>query len=116
MSSHDQRLTEAYAAFNARDIDGALRFMHQGVEWANGMEGGFVKGHRAVRDYWTRQWETIDPHVEPLSFETDPDGNVVVGVHQLIRDRDGNKLSEQMVLHIYKFEGGLVRSMKIKSL
>ena len=56
-------LTEAYEAFNARDIGRALAAMHAEVDWPNGMEGGYVHGHAAVRDYWTRQWRLIDPHV-----------------------------------------------------
>ena len=51
--------------------------MHPEVEWANGMEGGTVCGHLAVREYWTRQWAVIDPHVEPLSFEEDGTGRVM---------------------------------------
>jgi hypothetical protein len=40
------------------------------------MEGGVVHGHRGVREYWTRQWGLIDPTVEPLTIQTDPDGLV----------------------------------------
>src|SRR5262245_30922637 len=58
-------IVDAYTAFNARDIDRALEVMHPAVEWDNGMEGGYVHGHQSVRDYWTRQWTQIDPHVEP---------------------------------------------------
>ena len=36
------RIADAYAAFNQRDIDRALSAMHADVEWENGMEGGFV--------------------------------------------------------------------------
>jgi hypothetical protein len=57
----------AYAAFNRRDIEGALSAMRPDVEWANGLEGGFVRGHEGVRTYWTRQWQIIDPHVEPIA-------------------------------------------------
>jgi hypothetical protein len=32
------------------------------------MEGGFVRGHDGVRSYWTRQWQVLDPTVEPLVF------------------------------------------------
>src|SRR5437762_10165350 len=67
-------LRDAYAAFNARDIDAALGTMHPDVVWPNGMEGGYVHGHDAVRAYWTRQWDVIDPHVEPRRFTTvEPD-------------------------------------------
>ena len=57
--------TPLYQAFNSRDIDGALSVMRADVIWANGMEGGFVYGHEGVREYWTRQWQQIDPRVEP---------------------------------------------------
>jgi hypothetical protein len=35
-------LLGAYTPFNARDLDAALSAMHPDVEWANGMEGGYV--------------------------------------------------------------------------
>ena len=28
--------------------------MRPDVKWANGLEGGFVYGRNAVREYWTR--------------------------------------------------------------
>ena len=59
------------------------------VEWPNGMEGGTVHGHEGVREYWTRQWGMINPHVDPVSFELDSSGDVVVGVHQVVRDLSG---------------------------
>ena len=67
-ASTQDLLTRTYRAFNARDIDAVLAVMHPEVDWPNGMEGGRVRGHAAVREYWTRQWTMIDPHVEPLEF------------------------------------------------
>ena len=52
----EELLRRAYAAFNARDIDGALALMHPDVDWPNGMEGGREHGHDAVRAYWERQF------------------------------------------------------------
>lgn len=46
-------LTRAYESFNARDIDAALAGMTTDVEWPNAMEGGHIRGHEAVREYWT---------------------------------------------------------------
>ncbi len=43
-------IREAYSAFNARDIDAVLTMMHPEVNWPNGWEGGYVKGHEGVRD------------------------------------------------------------------
>jgi ketosteroid isomerase-like protein len=107
-------LKQAYAAFNARDMEGALATMRADVEWPNGMEGGTVHGHEGVREYWTRQWGMINPHVDPVSFEPDSSGNVVVGVHQLVRDLSGKVLQDRMVQHVYEFNDGLIQSMTIR--
>lgn len=107
-------LERTYAAFNARDIDGALAAMHPDVDWPNGMEGGRVQGHRAVREYWTRQWGLIDPRVEPRGFATEADGRIAVDVRQVVRDRAGALLKDETVQHVYRLEDGLVRDMEIR--
>jgi nuclear transport factor 2 (NTF2) superfamily protein len=107
-------LTEAYRAFNDRDIERVLGAMHPDVEWANGMDGGYVHGREAVREYWTRQWTQIDPHVEPRRFTTDDAGRTVVDVHQVVRDLEGRVMTEQTVQHVYVIEDGLVRRMEIR--
>jgi ketosteroid isomerase-like protein len=113
----DQRdvLTRAYAAFNARDIDGVLAAMHPDVDWPNGWEGGRVRGHEQVRDYWTRQWAAIDPTVEPVGFWTDREGRTVVSVHRVVRDLHGRVVSDGMVGHVHRIEDGLIRSMEIRT-
>jgi ketosteroid isomerase-like protein len=107
-------LCRAYAAFNARDIEAVLSMMHQDVEWPNGMEGGYVYGHDGVRAYWTRQWNLIDPIVEPQAFSTEPDGRILVEVHQRVLDKDGGTLLDGRVQHIYSVRDGLVRHMEIR--
>jgi nuclear transport factor 2 (NTF2) superfamily protein len=114
MTTERSLLENAYDAFNARDLDTALAAMHVDVDWPNGMEGGSVYGHEAVRDYWTRQWDLIDPHVEPLRFEVDEDGRTVVDVSQVVRDLNGNIMVDEIVQHVYLIEDGLVRSMEIR--
>ena len=106
-------LTRTYAAFNARDVDAVLAVMHPDVDWPNGMEGGRVRGHAGIRDYWTRQWGMIDPHVEPRRFTTDDAGRIVVDVHQVVRTLSGQVVSDQMVRHVYVVQDGLIRSMEI---
>ena len=113
MKNHDL-LKAAYAAFNRRDIEAALTVMHPEVEWANGMEGGTVHGRLAVREYWTRQWAIINPRVEPLSFEDDGTGRVMVKVHQVVLDLKGTVIADHMVCHTYTFEDHLVKRMEIK--
>jgi nuclear transport factor 2 (NTF2) superfamily protein len=88
---HQNLLKRAYDAFNARNIDAVLLLMHRDVHWPNGWEGGYVDGHDEVRDYWTRQWREIDPHVESISFKEREDGRIEVEVHQLVKDLQGKR-------------------------
>jgi len=111
----EARLAAVYAAFNARDVDRALAALHPDVDWPNGLEGGRVHGRAAVREYWRRQWELIDPRVEPRGFSTEADGRVAVDVRQVVRDRAGVLLKEEMVQHVYRIDDGLVRSMELRS-
>ena len=113
MPDTDKLMRDLYAAFNLRDVDTVLAMFHPQVEWANGMDGGHVRGHAAVRDYWTRQWTMIDPTVEPIEV-SDADGVVTVEVRQTVRDLDGQVLSEGPVRHIYRLEDRLVRRMDIE--
>jgi hypothetical protein len=117
ISVSERRLLEAaYAAFNARNIDAALTAMHPDVEWPNGMDGGTVYGRDAVREYWTRQWGLIDPHVEPVDFAIDGEGDIVVDVHQVVRDLGGKTLVDQVVQHVYTLRDGAVERMRIREL
>jgi len=107
-------ITKTYAAFNARDIDAVLAVMHPDVDWSNGWEGGRVLGHDQVRKYWTRQWDAIDPTVTPERVVEEEDGRVAVHVHQVVRDLEGNIISDEMVEHVYRVEDGLIKSMEIR--
>ena len=106
-------LRKAYERFNARDIEGALELMQPDVDWPNGMEGGRELGHDAVRAYWTRQFGMVDPTVEPTGFSTDEKSRTVVEVHQVVKDPDGNLISEGEVKHVYTLRDGLVERMDI---
>jgi hypothetical protein len=106
-------LSSAYADFNARNIGAVISRMHPDVQWANGMEGGHVRGKEEVHAYWTRQFATLDPHVEPLAIEPNEHGNWVVEVHQVVHDREGNLLVDTTVYHTYQFCDGLIARMDI---
>ena len=105
---------EIYRAFNARELDAVLAMMQPNVEWPNGMEGGWVYGRDGVREYWTRQWGMIDPHVEPVKVDVDGSGRVIVEVHQVVSDLSGKVLTDREVQHVYSFEDGLIRGMEIR--
>jgi len=114
MSDEVELLKRVYDRFNARDMETVLAAMHEDVLWANGMEGGHVRGRNEVRSYWTRQWAMIDPHVEPVAFASGPDGELIVEVHQVVRDLSGNLLADKMVGHVFRIENGLVKRFDIR--
>jgi hypothetical protein len=111
--AHEDLLQSVYDAFNERDLDFMMLLLHPDVDWPNGMEGGRIRGHEGVREYWTRQWDVIDPIVKPKRFVLLPDGKILVHVHQVVRDLDGNVTLEQMVQHIYRLDGAQIVSMHI---
>jgi hypothetical protein len=106
-------LIGAYRDFNARNIEAVISQMHPEVEWANGMEGGHVHGRDEVRNYWTRQFLTLNPHVEPIRIEPNQHGLWVVEVHQVVHDNAGNLLLDTTVYHTYQFRDGLIARMDI---
>ena len=114
MSDERQLLEAAYADFNARRMEAVLARMRPDVVWPNGMEGGFVYGHEGVRDYWTRQWAILNPHVRPLEINLDERGKWVVKVHQVVRDRDGKLLVDNLVHHAYEIHDSLIARMDIE--
>ena len=108
-------IDRVYTAFNARDIDGALALLHEDVDWPNGWQGGRLHGRQAVRDYWTRQWSEIDSTVEPVDHTVSGE-RVAVTVHQVVKDLEGNVLSEGRTSHVYTLRDGLVARMDIVNL
>jgi hypothetical protein len=115
MDNDIEILKRMYKCFNARDIDGVLGALTDDVAWANGMVGGHVHGREGVREYWTRQWAIVSPHVEPVSFDRAPDGSIVVEVSQSVRDLQGRPLQDQThglrdktVGHVFYLQEGKV--------
>jgi hypothetical protein len=109
-------LRAAYAAFNARDIDAALAIMTPDVSWPRAFKGGFVRGPEEIRAYWTEQWSEIDGRVEPVAFHMEEGGQILVDVHQVVRDLAGTVLADERVGHRFTLENGLIQAMEICSL
>jgi len=121
MDNDIEVLKRMYNCFNARDIDGVLDAVSDDVAWANGMEGGYVHGREGIREYWTRQWAVVSPHVEPVSFDRAQDGSIFVEVRQSVRDLQGRPLQDQThglrdktVGHVFHFQEGKVTRFDIQ--
>lgn len=121
MDTDIELIQRLYERFNARDIDGVLIALTDDVAWANGMEGGHVHGREAVRDYWTRQWSIVSPHVEPVAFRRAEGGAIVVEVRQSVRDLEGaplqgqtHGLKDKSVRHLFRLHDGKVARFDIE--
>lgn len=111
-----QVLRAAYAAFNARDISTALKLMNADITWPKAFKGGFVQGSDEIRKYWTEQWSEINPHVEPIAFYPQNDSQILVDVHQIVRNLEGSVLADEHVGHLFTIKNGLIQTMEISSL
>jgi hypothetical protein len=115
-ANETELIRTAYRAFNARDIDAALATMAADVTWLRAFKGGFVQGHDAIRVYWTEQWSEIDPHVEPISFDRESEGRILVRVQQVVRDLNGAVLADVQVGHRFRIAEGLIQGMEVAEL
>ena len=112
--NYQDTIGKAYAAFNARDIPTVLTTFHPQVRWTRAWEGDYATGHEEVQSYWLRQWEEIDPHVEPTGFSERADGRIEVEVHQVVKDIQGNLIFDGMVKHFITIQDGLLKQMDIE--
>ncbi len=108
----DNFLQNIYDAFNRRDVEKIISMMAEDVKWANGLEGGYVFGRDNVREYWRRQFEIINPHLEILESEAG-ENKSVVKLRQTVKDLSGNVLDDKTVEHIFTFENGLIKNFEI---
>jgi ketosteroid isomerase-like protein len=115
--SEDRRqdIERLYAEFNRRDIEAVLARMTDDVHWANGMEGGYVDGRDAVREYWLRQFEVIDGRVEPERIVGRDQDRVAVHVHQVVHSPSGELLADEHVTHVFTFQGGQIARFDIEA-
>ena len=113
MADTQALIAQAYSAFNRRDVEAALAVMSENVDWPKASEGGRVVGREENRAYWTRQWAEFDPQVEPMEVTDRDAGRTEVKVHQLVKDLNGDILSDQTLLHVFTIANGLIERMDI---
>ena len=97
---------QSFRAFNRRDVEAILALMYPDVQWANGMEGGYVQNRDAVREYWRRQFEVVIPQLEVLELETDAEARTVARVRQVVHDLNGQLLMNAKLRHRFTLENG----------
>jgi len=80
---------------------------------AEGVQGRLCPWTCEIRAYWTEQWKEIDPHVEPIGFYPEDASQVLVHVHQVVRDLSGSEIADERVGHRFTIDDGLIRAMEI---
>jgi SnoaL-like domain len=105
---------ELYKNFNNRQIDLVISQMTPDVKWANGMDGGYVYGHEAVREYWTRQFKIVKPQVTPVKIDIEND-SVKIKVHQVVQDLEGILIADDWVYHHFYLTQGKISEFVIGS-
>ncbi len=103
---------DLYKNFNERKIGLVISKMTDGVQWANGMDGGYVYGHDGVKEYWTRQFKLVSSNVTPLIIETENEV-VKIKVHQVVHDLNGKLLADEFVYHYFHLENDKISKFDI---
>ncbi len=91
---------QLYSNFNNRNIDLVVSSMTQDVQWANGMDGGYVFGHAGVKEYWVRQFSMVRSHVTPIEIKNENE-IIIIKVHQVVFDLEDQLLANDIVLHYF---------------
>lgn len=112
MGDHEALLTGLYEAFNRKDVEAVVAALHPAVDWPNYLDGGRINGREAVRAYWERQFALVSPEATPLSFETLPDGRMVVTIHYVVRSVEGGLWTDETTSNIYSFKDELISRME----
>ncbi len=111
--NNQELISQAYAAFNNRDVEGIFALMSENVSWPKASEGGRVVGKKDIGEYWTRQWADFDPHVEVIEVLERESGRTEVKVHQLVKNHQGDVLSDTELWHVYTIQNNVIERMDV---
>jgi ketosteroid isomerase-like protein len=106
------RIRRAYDAWNRRDLDAAMAYLDEDVEWR--MSGEIVgtddayHGHEGVRTWWLQFLEPFEQvEIEPEEIVEASGDLVLVRVRLRARGRQGIEV-DLSVSHLYELRDGKV--------
>lgn len=111
MGDHKALLTRLYEAFNRKDVEAVVAALHPDVDWPNLLDGGRIHGRDAVRAYWRRQFAIISPEATPISYQSLPDGQMIVTIHYVVRAVEGGLWTDETTANVYSFKDGMILKM-----
>ena len=86
--------------------------LRAGVDWPEPWSGGRLRGRRAVEAHLRDQAQVVRLQVTPVVVRR-AGGLVEVTVHQVVRDADGDLLSDTTVQHTLTVVDGLVTRLDV---
>jgi hypothetical protein len=116
MEKETALIKDLYENFNARKMEPILAKLTEDVMWANGMDGGYVHGHKDLRDYWERQWSILNPQIKPVSFRKTEEGSILVDALFSGQPMEGHTqgFKDMPAGHVFQFKDGLVSRFDIQ--
>lgn len=116
MTGEKDLLIRAYAAYNARDVQGLLSVVSHDVDWPAGPgRDQRLHGRDAVGAHWRQQWARTRTHDSPHSFTRLDDGRVVADIDQVVRALDGLLLAQGAFRHVHRIQDSLITRMDIET-
>jgi hypothetical protein len=113
MNNGTELIKHLYEDFNARRTDSILAKLTEDVMWANGMEGGYVHGHKDLRKYWERQWATLNPQIKAVGFSKTEDGSILVDA-LFSGETPEQEFKDMPARHVFHIKDGLVSRFDIQ--
>lgn len=110
----EEIVRQAYTAFNERDIEQAVALMDPEVEWPDVVRGGVVRGRDGVRRHWREVFATAEPRIELGHIQRRADGAITAAVRQVVTDLDGQPVSDDRVVHVFRIDGELITRMDVQ--
>lgn len=105
----------AYESFNRQDLDQALGFLADDVQWPDVVTGSVLEGKDAVRAYFERVFAVVSMRVTVGDLIPLGDA-VLVTTYQQFYDLDGSVLGPpRMVVNRYTFEDDRATRMEVTS-
>lgn len=114
MEKETELIKQLYEDFNVRKADAILAKLTDDVIWANGMEGGYIQGHKDLRDYWERQWAMLNPQIKAVGFSKTEDGSILVDVLFNGHSPQGQVFKDMQAGHVFHIKNGLVSRFDIQ--
>lgn len=113
MDTETELIKHLYEDFNARKMDAILANLTEDVMWANGMDGGYVHGHKDLREYWERQWSRLNPQIKAVGFSKTEEGAILVDARFSGQTPD-QEFKDMPAGHVFYFKNGLVSRFDIQ--